>query len=67
MADPTVITITAAPGKGSDPAQVPNSPRGGHEEPGRQQFEAFQSVVKPHRFTLLERWADQAALDAHAN
>ncbi len=36
------------------------------KEPGCQQFEAFQSVVNPDRFTLLERWADQAALDAHA-
>jgi hypothetical protein len=36
------------------------------KEPGCEQFEVFQSVVHPDRLTLLERWADQAALDAHA-
>ncbi|HEY7543019.1 MAG TPA: antibiotic biosynthesis monooxygenase family protein [Methylomirabilota bacterium] len=62
-----VITITAAPGKGSQLAegykarcaQVMN-------EPGCEQFEIFQSLMNPDRLTLLERWADQAALDAHA-
>jgi quinol monooxygenase YgiN len=35
-------------------------------EPGCQQFEAFQSVMNPDKLVLLERWTDQAALDAHA-
>jgi quinol monooxygenase YgiN len=36
------------------------------EEPGCEQFEVFQSVVHPDKLALLERWTDQAALDAHA-
>lgn len=36
-------------------------------EPGCLQFEIFRSVVDPNNFTLLELWADQAALDAHAD
>jgi quinol monooxygenase YgiN len=30
------------------------------------QFEVFQSGVNPDKLTLLERWTDQEALDAHA-
>jgi quinol monooxygenase YgiN len=68
MAIRLVITITAAPGKGSDLAQVLKTRCAEVvKEPGCQQFEAFQSVVNPDRLTLLERWADQAALDAHAH
>jgi quinol monooxygenase YgiN len=67
MAIRLVITITAAPGKGGELAQVLRTRCGEvMKEPGCQQFEAFQSVVNPDRLTLLERWADQAALDAHA-
>jgi hypothetical protein len=36
------------------------------KEPGCEQFEDFQSVVNPDKLALLERWTDQAALDAHA-
>ena len=36
------------------------------QEPGCGQFEVFQSVLDPDRLTLLELWADQAALDVHA-
>ena len=35
-------------------------------EPGCEQFEVFQSVINPDKLTLLERWKDHAALDAHA-
>jgi hypothetical protein len=35
-------------------------------EPGCEQFEVFQSAVNPDKLALLERWTDQAALDAHA-
>jgi quinol monooxygenase YgiN len=62
-----VVTITAAPGKGSELARA-FQPRCADvmKEPGCEQFEIFQSVLDPDRFALLERWADQAALDAHA-
>jgi quinol monooxygenase YgiN len=36
------------------------------KEPGCEQFEVFQSVVNPDKLAILERWTDQAALDAHA-
>jgi quinol monooxygenase YgiN len=36
------------------------------KEPGCEQFEVFQSVVNADKLTILERWTDPAALDAHA-
>ena len=36
------------------------------KEPGCEQFEVFQSVLKPDKLALLERWTDQAALDTYA-
>ena len=36
------------------------------KEPGCEQFEVVRSALDPDRLTLLERWSDQAALDAHA-
>ena len=67
MAVRLVVTINAVPGKGSELAQAY---RGRCAEvigePGCEQFEIFQSVVNPDRLVLMERWADHAALDAHA-
>ena len=62
-----LVTITAAPGKGAELAKA-YGPRCAEvmKEPGCEQFEVFQSVVNPDRLALLECWADQAALDAHA-
>jgi quinol monooxygenase YgiN len=67
MAIRLVLTITAAPGKGSELAQA-YKPRCAEimNEPGCEQFEVFQSVVNPDKLTLLERWIDQVSLDAHA-
>ena len=62
-----VITITAAPGKGSQLAEGYKTRCAQvMKEPGCEQFEIFQSLVNPDRLTLLERWADKAALDTHA-
>lgn len=62
-----IVSITAAPGKGSELAQVYKARcTEVAREPGCEQFEVFQSVVNPDRLVLLERWADQAALDVHA-
>lgn len=62
-----VVTITAVAGKGSELAQAYRDRCAEvMQEPGCEQFEVFQSVVHPDRLALLERWADQAALDAHA-
>ena len=67
MAVRLVVTITAAPGKGTELAQAYKARCAQiMQEPGCEQFEVFQSVVNPDRLTLLERWADQAALDVHA-
>ena len=67
MAVRLVVTITAAPGKGGELAQAYKARcEECMKEPGCEQFEVFQSVLKPDRLALLERWSDQAALDAHA-
>lgn len=67
MAIRLIVTITAAPGKGSELTQA-YAARCAEimKEPGCEQFEAFQSIVNPDKLLLLERWTDQAALDVHA-
>jgi quinol monooxygenase YgiN len=67
MAVRLIVTITAAPGKGSELAQLYKGRCADiMKEPGCEQFEVFQSVVNPDKLTILERWTDQAALDVHA-
>ena len=67
MAVRLVVTITAAPGKGSELAQAYKARcEECMKEPGCEQFEVFQSVLNPDKLELLERWSDQAALDVHA-
>ena len=67
MAIRLVVTITAAPGKGSELAQAYRARcTEAMKEPGCEQFEVFQSLMDPDRLALLERWKDQPALDAHA-
>jgi quinol monooxygenase YgiN len=62
-----VISFTAAPGKGGELAQAMKARCAEvRQEPGCEQFEAYQSVADPDKIVLLERWADQAALDVHA-
>jgi quinol monooxygenase YgiN len=67
MAIRLVVTITAAPGKGSELAQAYIARCvDAMKEPGCEQFEIFQSAANPDTLALLERWKDQAALDVHA-
>ena len=62
-----VVSIAAAPGKGTELAQAFRQRCAEvAPEPGCQQFEVFQSVLNPDRLALLELWQDQASLDAHA-
>ena len=62
-----VITTYAKPGKGTELAQaMADRCRAVQQEPGCQQFEVFQSALDPDKLLVLELWADQAALDAHA-
>jgi quinol monooxygenase YgiN len=67
MAVRIVLTLTAAPGKAQELAAAYRT-RGEEvmQEPGCEQFEAFQSVSDPNRFVVMERWSDAAALEAHA-
>ena len=67
MAVRLVVTITAAPGKGSELAQAYKARcEECMREPGCEQFEVFRSVLNPDKLALLELSSDQAALDAHA-
>jgi quinol monooxygenase YgiN len=67
MAIRLIVTITAAPGRGSELAEAYKARCAEvMTEAGCEQFEVFQSVVNPDKLAILERWADQAFLDAHA-
>jgi quinol monooxygenase YgiN len=67
MAIRLIVTITAAPGKGSALAQAyRNRCAEVMQEPGCEQFEVFQSIVDPDKLAILERWTDSAALEVHA-
>jgi quinol monooxygenase YgiN len=62
-----VVTLTAAPGKGSELAALFRTRCAEvMQEPGCEQFEVFQSAIDPDKLVLLELWTDQAALDQHA-
>ena len=62
-----VIEINARPGKGAELAKLQAARcLEVQKEPGCLQFEIFQSAVNPDKLSLLELWADQAALDVHA-
>jgi quinol monooxygenase YgiN len=62
-----IVTITAAAGKGSELAKLYKARCAEvMSEPGCEQFEVFQSGINPEKLVLLERWSDQAALDAHS-
>lgn len=39
--------------------------RSSRVEPGCLRFDVYHSTAEPRRFTLVEHWADQAAVDAH--
>ena len=67
MAVRLIVTITAAPGKGSELGKLYKARcQDIVKEPGCEQFEVFQSVVNPDHLVILERWTEQAALDVHA-
>jgi quinol monooxygenase YgiN len=67
MAVRLVVTINAAPGKGTELAQLMRVRcEECMKEPGCEQFEVFQSALNPDKLALLERWSAQAALHTHA-
>ena len=62
-----VVIIDAVPGKGAALARAfAERAIETRREDGCIQFEAFLSADNPDRVAVLERWRDQAALDAHA-
>lgn len=62
-----VVTFTAAPGKGAELAKAFEKRAAEcRKEPGCEQFDIFQGTTNSDHVVLLERWKDQAALDAHA-
>ena len=66
MAIRLIVTITAAPGRGSELAEAYKARCAEvMKEAGCEQFEVFQSVVNPDKLAILERWTDQEALEAH--
>ena len=73
MAIRLVVTITAAPGKGSELAQAYKARcADAMTEPGCEQFEVFQSVANPDRLALLEldrsgRAGRARAIEQHAS
>ena len=67
MAVRLIVTIFAAPGKGSELAeQYATRCAEVMQEPGCEQYEIFQSACDPDKLVLLERWTKKADLDAHA-
>ena len=67
MAIRLIVSINAAPGRGSELAQLYKARcEDIIKEPGCEQFEVFQSTANPDKLVLLERWTDKAALDVHA-
>ena len=55
-----------------DPADVPRirdllaaAMRKSRAEPGCLRFDVYHSSAEPRRFTLVEHWASQEAIDAH--
>lgn len=55
-----------------DPADIPTirdrlaeAMRKSRAEPGCLRFDVYHSTPEPRRFTLVEHWASQEALDAH--
>jgi quinol monooxygenase YgiN len=67
MAIRLMVTVNAAPGKGSELAQAYKGRCAEvTAEPGCEQFEVFQIVVNPDKLAILERWSDKAALEVHA-
>ena len=67
MAIRLIVTFRAQPGKGENFAEA-FAPliREARKEKGCGQYDLFRSQDDPEHLVLLERWADQASLDAHS-
>ncbi|OGA04562.1 MAG: hypothetical protein A3H35_17525 [Betaproteobacteria bacterium RIFCSPLOWO2_02_FULL_62_17] len=66
MAIRLLIASKVKPGQGKAYAQAfAHIEKETQSEPGCEQYELFQSVQNPDKLVLMERWTDQASLDAH--
>ena len=62
-----VIHLEAKPGKGAEFARMFNARcEEMRKDEGCEEFQVYQDASNPDKFVLLELWASQAALDAHA-
>jgi autoinducer 2-degrading protein len=63
------VSLKVAPGHVAEFLDVikENALRSVTDEPGCHQFDVSQSADDDHHFTLYERYADEAALEAHRN
>lgn len=62
-----IVSIDALPGKGSELARARASWQTEvRTEPGCEQFDLFQNTEDPDKLLLVERWTNEASLEAHA-
>ena len=62
-----LVTINAASGTGSERAQAMRERLAAvRQEPGCEQYDLFQNTEDPDVLVMVERWSDQASLDAHS-
>ena len=66
MAIRIIVPMQALPGKGPELAKL-RAPRHAEvrKDAGCEQFDLYQNVEDPDQLLLVERWTDQASLDAH--
>ena len=62
-----VVPMQAAPGKRDELIEAFRIRcKEVREEPGCEEYEIYQSTERPDQLILLERWQDEATLEAHS-
>jgi quinol monooxygenase YgiN len=61
-----IVPMRALPGKGPELARL-RAPRHAEvrKDPGCEQFDLYQNAEDPDDLLLVERWTDEASLNAH--
>ena len=66
MALRLIVPMEAAPGKRDELIEAFSArSREVRQESGCEEYELYQSTERPDQLVLLERWTDEAALEAH--
>src|SRR5207249_4520459 len=66
MAIRILVPMQALPGKGQELARARATRHAEvRKDPGCEQFDLYQNIENPDQLLLVERWTDQASLDAH--